>query len=87
MKDAFEVLYQKEVELARVRHEIESLAVVAPLLDDMGPGDSGWDSDDQYKKPAENVISPSSDSKATGTDGLRSTVRRPGFWDALKRKR
>jgi hypothetical protein len=32
MKDAYEVLQQKEADLARVRHEIESLQVVASLL-------------------------------------------------------
>ena len=32
MKDAYEVLQQKEADLARVRHEIGSLQVVAPLL-------------------------------------------------------
>ena len=34
MKDAYEVLQQKEADLARVRHEIESLQVVASLLSD-----------------------------------------------------
>ena len=32
MKNAYELLYRKEEELARVREEIESLKVVAPLL-------------------------------------------------------
>jgi hypothetical protein len=33
MKDAYEVLEQKEADLARVRQEIESLRIVASLLD------------------------------------------------------
>jgi len=32
MKDVYEVLRQKEVELTRVRQEIEALRCVAPLL-------------------------------------------------------
>ena len=34
MRDVHEVLHQKEAALARVRHEIESLHVVASLLAD-----------------------------------------------------
>ena len=34
MKDAYQVLQQKEVDLSRVRKEIESLSVVARLLTD-----------------------------------------------------
>jgi hypothetical protein len=32
MKDAYEVLKQKEADLSRVRREVESLRIVAPLL-------------------------------------------------------
>ena len=34
MKDVYEVLQDKEADLARVRHEIESLRIAAPLLSD-----------------------------------------------------
>ena len=34
MKDAYDVLKQKEADLARVRHEVESLRIVGPLLAD-----------------------------------------------------
>jgi|HubBroStandDraft_6_1064221.scaffolds.fasta_scaffold38568_4 hypothetical protein len=34
MKDAYEVLRQTELKIARVRREIEALLVVAPLLKD-----------------------------------------------------
>ena len=34
MKDVYEVLQQKEQDIARVRHEIESLHVAATLLSD-----------------------------------------------------
>jgi len=44
MKDAYEVLYQKEADLVRVRQEVECLRITATLLgddasaDDLGPG-------------------------------------------------
>jgi hypothetical protein len=34
MKNAYEVLYQKEADLARVRREVESLTIAASLLAD-----------------------------------------------------
>jgi hypothetical protein len=34
MRDAYEVLKQKEADLARVRHEVESLTIAARLLTD-----------------------------------------------------
>jgi hypothetical protein len=39
MKNAYEVLHQKETDLARVRHEIASLQIVAPLLSDELPSE------------------------------------------------
>jgi hypothetical protein len=46
MKDAYEHLHQKESDLARVRKEVESLNIVAPLLaDDRTSDDSGENSD------------------------------------------
>ena len=34
MRDAYELLYQKEADLVRVRQEIESLKIAASLLTD-----------------------------------------------------
>jgi hypothetical protein len=34
MKDAYELLRQKEMEIARVKREIAALVLVAPLLSD-----------------------------------------------------
>jgi hypothetical protein len=34
MKDAYEVLRQKEMEIARVKQEIAALLLIVPLLDD-----------------------------------------------------
>jgi hypothetical protein len=54
MKDAYEVLQQKEVDLSRVRKEMESLSIVARLLaDGEGPSDDpGRTSPDSNKKPS-----------------------------------
>lgn len=87
MKDAFEVLYQKEADLARLRQEIESLAIVAPLLaDEIAPGDPNWDIvDDHDKKSAQKAIPRPAGSDATGTHGRSSSAPRAGFWQSLRR--
>jgi hypothetical protein len=36
MKDAYEILRLKEIELSRVKAEVEALGIVAPLLSDEG---------------------------------------------------
>lgn len=65
MKDVYEVLHQKEADLARVRREIESLHVVASLLSD------DLVSDELTKKKessAEKTWRHGPSSMATGTD-------------------
>ena len=42
MKDVYEVLRLKEIELAKVKAEVEALGIAAPFLSD--EGDSGADS-------------------------------------------
>ena len=66
MKNAYEVLEQKEADLARVLQEIESLRIVASLLSDESP------SEELAKKrtrSGEETLDSGSE-KATGTDGL-----------------
>lgn len=90
MKNANDVLRQKEADLARVRHEIDTLKIVAPLLAENdsdvegvnltsdGPGGKpSASADDTIDAPAE----------ATGTNGLFSSFshQRPKLWNALKR--
>jgi len=89
MKNAYEVLYQREADLARVRREIESLTIVASLLadDESSFFDPGRGPEGQNKKRAEKVIFPPSDSEATGTDSRSTVPRRTGFWGSLKRRR
>jgi len=87
LKDARELLRQKEAEVARVRHEIENLKIVAPLLSEE------LASDELPKMRADSATEEARDiddrSKATGTDGLFSSVTanpRATFWKLLKRK-
>lgn len=86
MKNAYEVLRQKETDLARVRQEIESLWIVAPLLSDESP------SEELSKKCArsEGETLDSGSEKATGTDGLFSSINPTPparFWNTLKRQK
>jgi hypothetical protein len=87
LKDPRELLQQKEADVARVRHEIESLKIVSPLLSEE------FFSDELTKRRAGAAAEEARDgddhSKATGTDGLFSSVianPRPTFWNLLKRK-
>jgi hypothetical protein len=89
MQDAYVLLQQKQVELARVRKEIECLNIVAALLSDDRA------SDDLAPNPAESpasslsdTISRLSDSAATNVDNLfSSAATRSSLWKALKRAR
>jgi hypothetical protein len=84
MKDAYEVLYQKEADIARVRQEIESLTIAASIL---AEDDSSFFSPNgQDRKPAEKVLSPRSDVEDTGTGRPSAISRRSRLWGSLKRK-
>ena len=89
MKNAFEVLYEREADLARVRREVESLTIVASMLseDESSFFDPGTGPEGQNKKRAEKVISPPSGAEATGTDSRSRIPRRTGFWGSLTRRR
>jgi hypothetical protein len=83
MKDAYEVLHEKETELARIRHEIASLKIVAPMLnEETHPGNS-----ENVHSSTEQSASAESEAEATGTDGLFSyaAVSRPKIWNLVKR--
>ena len=85
MKDAYEVLYQKESDLARVRKEIESLTITAQLLTDdhLGYLDTVMVPDWNCKKPAQKAISPES----TGAESGPFVWPRLGFWSSLRIRR
>jgi len=88
MKDAYELLQQKQAELARVRKEIDSLNIVGPLLsDDHSFDDPAPNPDDSPSSSLSDLISRLSDSAATNADNLFSSdeTSRSGFWNSLKR--
>ena len=87
MNDIYELLRQKESDLERVRQEIGSLQIVAPLLSDDIPSDELT-----AKKETSSEKEPKlgNDSQATGTDNLlpsMNSVSRPSFWNSLRRRR
>ena len=51
MKNAYEVLRQKELEVSRLKKEVEALRVAAPLLSE---GDEAENGDDPTLQPAVN---------------------------------
>ncbi len=85
MKNAYEVLRQKEAELSRIRHEIASLRIVAPLLSDQSHSDPQPQSDNSEEE--EHDAQP--EAEATGTDALFSftSASRPKIWNVLKRRK
>ena len=86
MKDAYEILYKKEADLARVRREIASLALAASLLVDDGLdlSDGNRSPVVQEKKSARSVTSPG---PAALPDAQPFVWPRSGFWSALRLKR
>jgi len=86
MKNAYEVLQQKERDLARVRREIESLRIVASLLSEELTSEEMTRT---RSRLAEETLDRGSE-KATGTDGLFSSMNprpRPRLWNILKRQK
>jgi hypothetical protein len=86
MKEIYELLQQKEACVARGRHEVESLQIVAPLLSEE------YDSDELTSKATTSPEETSGGihgSEATGTDGMFSSFSansRPKLWRILKSK-
>ena len=85
MKDGYEVLYQKESDLARVRKEVESLTLAAQLLadDELSSIEPGSLPNGQSRKPAQKANPP----ELTGTDGKSFVWPRSDFWGSLRIKR
>jgi hypothetical protein len=87
MHDAYEVLQEKQAELARVRKEIESLNIVAALLsDDRTSDESAPNPDESPASSLRDRVSRLSDSVVTNVDNLVSPSR-SGLWNTLKRAR
>ena len=97
MKNAKDILRQKEAELARVRHEVESLRIVAGLLADGdssvadislapdGPNGKALNREEEAVDSSTEASDPAAE--ATGTHGMFSSLseQRPKRWNVLKR--
>jgi hypothetical protein len=82
MKDGYEVLYQKESDLARVRKEVESLALAAQLLadDELSSIEPGSPPNGQSRKPVQKANSP----EPIGTESKSFVWPRSDFWGSLR---
>ena len=89
MKDAYEVLYQKEADLARVRQEVESLRIAASLLTDEASAEQAGETSGRRTamSAGEESLAADLESAATGTDGPSPASHEPGFWKSLKSRR
>jgi len=87
MKNAYEVLQQKQTDIARIRKEIESLNIVASLLSEEHTADDPDQSSDESPRSMSDTISRLSDSAAANADNLFSSAADSGsgFWGSLRR--
>jgi hypothetical protein len=85
MKDVYLILRQKESDLARLRVEVDSLRLVAPLLRDESSHEEGIDLTSSDSESEESFPDPQS----TGTDGPLSSIGNSGsrFWGLMKKSR
>ena len=83
MKNAYEVLQQKEADLARTQHEIDCLRITAFLLaDEPSPELADTPSENSTETRSEHEP----ESKVTGSEAAASmSDSRPRFWGFLKR--
>jgi len=85
MKNVYEVLRQKELELARLEKEVEALRVAAPLLSD----DKDLVSDTTVAKPTLTATSPAPQQPIRipqpAVNQVQPTARAAGWEDGAKR--
>ena len=83
MKDVYSILRQKESDLARLRVEIDSLRLVAPLL---AEDNSQEEEIDLTSSESEESFP---DPQSTGTDGPLSSIgnSESRFWGLMKKSR
>ena len=89
MDDPYEILKQKQMELARVCKEIDSLKLVTRLLaDDDASHNPTQKPEEAPPSSLSDTISRLSDSVATNVDNLvSSAATRSSLWTGLKRAR
>jgi len=100
MKDVREILIEKETELDRLKKEVDSLRMVAPLLDEEEPGSEAHEEPQLHAVSAEwhSASGPEPRAKAepgpkppqsADSDKLFSSVEKAdtGFWRLGKRRK
>jgi hypothetical protein len=82
MKDVYQLLRKKESDAERLRHEIDSLRIAAPLL-----ADDEIEKELQGESGEDNGGDP--ESRNTGTDGpvFSSNNSESRFWGLMKKQR
>ena len=85
MKDGYEVLYKKELDLARVRKEVESLTLAARLLadDEASFFEPAILPNGQSRKPVQKVNPP----EPTEAESKSFVWPRSDFWGSLRIRR
>jgi hypothetical protein len=83
MKDVYLILRQKESDLARLRVEIDSLRLVAPLLTEEASHE------EEIHLTSSDSEESLSDPQSTGTDGPLSSIgnSESRFWGLMKKAR
>jgi hypothetical protein len=93
MKDVREILTEKETELQRLRKEVDSLRMVAPLLHEEGPGSEvqalGSEQSSAPELQPQAEPGPKPPQSADVVEQLFSSVEKAdtGFWRLGKRRK
>lgn len=85
MKDVREILIEKETDLERLKKEVDSLRMVASLLDENGPGSEAHSAPEPELQAEPGPKPPQS----ADADQLFSSVEKAdtGFWRLGKRRK
>jgi hypothetical protein len=83
MKNVYEVLRQKEMELARLEKEVEALRLVAPLLSEDGGKEAADSSKSSFATAQQPIRIPQAAVAATASPA--QTARAAGWEETAKR--
>lgn len=85
MKDAYQVLHEKEADLTRVRKQVESLHIVAALLAEGSDQDEFDEADEDDGASNSSDKKPSSSAASASSRDPDSLFKLSPFLEALKR--
>jgi hypothetical protein len=87
MKDAYQVLHEKEADLARVRKQVESLHIVADLLTESSDQDEFDEADEDDRASQSSDKKPSSSAVSASSGEPNPIARLSPFLEALRREK